>query len=146
MASRYARAFENSMFVQRCVRSPETATASGWVSAIYLFKASRRSATAGRPKCRSEICARVATNSDSTRMQPGSKPRLAYCLPDALEEIREGGVELLGGFEVREVACPGKGHVAGAWYLRGHSTHDLGGGDAILLPADDEGWNADLPE
>src|ERR671920_1990217 len=75
-------------------------------------------------------------------------PRLQTppCLPDALQELREGGVELLGGFEVRQVACPGNGHMAGAGYLRCHSTHDLGGGDAILLPADDEGRDAYLSE
>src|SRR5215212_3910996 len=67
-------------------------------------------------------------------------------LPDALQEVREGSVELLGGFEVREVAGLGDGHVVGAGYLRGHSAHDLGRGDAILLPADDEGWNAYLTE
>src|SRR5687767_4146895 len=129
------------------------ATASGRSSAMYSFKASRRSATAGRPKCRSEICVRVATNSDSTRTHHGSKPspspppaRQDLYLPDALQEIREDSVELLGGFEVREVAGPGNGHVAGVGYLRGHGTHDLGGKDAILLPADDQGRDADLPE
>src|SRR3712207_1789651 len=65
---------------------------------------------------------------------------------DAPQEIREGSVELLGGFEVREVTGPGYGHMMGVWYLRGHGAHDLGGGDAILLSADDQGRDVDLSE
>src|ERR687897_752371 len=83
------------------------------------------------------------------RLQTSSclrRGRIPIYLPDALQEICDGSVELLGGFEVREVAGPGNGHVSGAWYLCGHGPHDLGGNDAILLPADDEGWDADLPK
>src|SRR4029450_3035493 len=96
------------------------------------LKASRRSETAGRPKCRSETCTRVVTKNDSTRTRPYDKRRsrgikasgygspapgearlcdtrarttgcwvrVSAVLLDVLQEIAQGGVELLGGFEV----------------------------------------------
>src|SRR5215211_8016742 len=67
-------------------------------------------------------------------------------LPDALQELSESRVELLGGFQVRQVARTGYGHVAGTGYLCGHSTHDLGSGNAVFLPSDDEGRDAYLAE
>src|SRR5215212_8396383 len=63
------------------------ATASGLRSAMYSFRASRRSATAGRPKCKSEICARVVTNSDSTRTCPGYKLKV---LGKQVKDLRYG--------------------------------------------------------
>src|SRR5919112_1663399 len=130
------------------------ATASGPSSAMYSFRASRRSATAGRPKCRSEICARVVTNCDSTRIRLSSKPQ-EHCsrsvdpqptLLDGLQELRKGSVELLGGFEVRKMAGLGNGLVACVWHLRGHGAHDFGRSDTIFLPADDECGDAYLAE
>src|ERR687894_990547 len=52
--SRYSRACTNSFLAQRCVRSPEIATASGSISAISSLKESSLSKEAGRPKWRSE--------------------------------------------------------------------------------------------
>src|SRR5215212_2590951 len=75
------------------------------------------------------------------RRRPGS------CLPAWLrQELSEGRVEAFGVLEVREVACAGEGHVAGVRYLLGHRAHDLGGGDPILLPTDDQRGDLYLAE
>jgi hypothetical protein len=60
--------------VHRWVRSPETATASGASSAMHPFKESNCPATAGRPKCRSEVCKILTTKGEFTRMRAAEKP------------------------------------------------------------------------
>src|SRR5919206_4410641 len=51
----------NSEFVHRWVRSPETATASGASFVMQLLREANCAATAGRPKCRSEVCSILTT-------------------------------------------------------------------------------------
>src|SRR3712207_6628752 len=73
-------------------------------------------------------------------------PTAVHVLESLLQELLQDPVEALRGFEVREVAGTGEGHVAGVRYLLGHRAHDLGRGDPILLAADDQSGNLYLPQ
>src|SRR3712207_1506659 len=162
--------------VHRCVRSPEIATASGSISAMSFLNESSRSEEAGRPKWRSETWATVVTETDSTQTAPTGKPpgplldggrlyaeevperrtehRRAQdgvgepfsLLKPLLQEFLQSRVEPFRGFEVREVARAGEGHVARVRDLLGHRAHDLGRGDPILLAADDQRGDLDLSQ
>src|SRR3712207_7513463 len=72
----------------------------------------------------------------SPKISPVTPPTL-----ELFEKLPQGRVEALGGFEVREVAGAGEGHVVGVGDLLRHGPHDLGRGDPILLATDDQGGN-----
>ena len=93
------------LFEQRCVRSPEMAGV--WLDPSNIpFRASRRSATAGRQGCKSEMCTTVAITAILPERTPATNPALP---PERVGSPSTrcsagnplGSVELLGGFEVR---------------------------------------------